>query len=409
MISFQDADKKCRRKRTKTTHCDDVTKSPVPVDEHDDTCNIPRVAPTCDEDDHVVCDESTTQDGSTKCANDEGKVCCKVLEANADAWSACNGKCAYAHRTRIETKCGASLTVAEDAFCHTGNDPCTCKDSSVVTMSKYDCKNVENAFCVEKSDGSWSIVKRQCKVKDEYKNKVSCEVFEEDEPCEVAECKGGITTNCCRQYACEVTNGHNCNQVSRKCFDQFAVAIPTLTEEQNCCATLPPCDATQIANVCPTCDSTFPECLRDPKNLICASANVECAHDPDQCQCGEFDCKADHFEIPEITNAKLESAYVDLPEKLNGDHLLFFLDMNGDNFNRSDCSFNFDRTNPDESLNISVSFEAARKCNAVEIATQDETKFTVNLFVDGIKSDHSVVGTHTKFAEVKYLKIFRVL
>ena len=351
-------------------------------------------------DGHVVCDETTTQDGSTKCANDAGKVCCKVSEVKADLWSDCVGKCAYAHRTRIETKCGASASVAEDAFCHTGNDPCVCKDMSVVTISKYDCKEVEDAICVKKSDGSGSIVKRQCKVKDEFKNKVSCEVFEEEEPCEVAECKGGLTTNCCRQYACEVTNGHDCNQVSRKCFDRFGVAIPALTEEQNCCDTLPPCDTTQIATVCPACDSTFPECLRDPKNMICVSDDVECAHDPDQCQCGEFDCDADHFDIPELTNAGLESAYVDLPQKLYGDQLVFFLGLTGENFNRSECSFNFDRTNPDESLNISVSFEAARKCNAVEIATQDETKFTVNLFVDSITSDHQHVGTHTKFAEI---------
>ena len=349
----------------------------------------------------LVCDTSTDENGSILCLNHDGTQCCHVHN-QTPAWGVCptTGKCAYAKRTAIVTECGSKKVIDQDEFCKTGLSPCTC--AANIESTHYDCTTVDNAPCVPDTEHAGLYVVEQCKILDEFKGlePAECNIYEVVEPCVVKDCSDSITSNCCESIQCAHENGQSCEQPSRKCYDTHGNEMPSETTMQDCCDGLPVCTEEQVRDICSACDSTFPNCLDDPDNLICTSGSIKCTHDPSSCQCGDFECGTDSFSLPVITNDVLNQMHLDLPDVLYSSKLRFFLGQDGTNWNDSNCYHMFDRNDADVELKVKYAYSDAKLCDATEIKRNEKSIFQISIMVDGYKVNHMTLGTHTQFAQV---------
>jgi len=363
--------------------------------------------------DAIVCDSNTVDNNSVLCLNNDGSQCCKVGN-ETPVWGACptTGKCAYAKRTAIVTECGSKKVIEQEEFCKTGMSPCTCTsdEDDNYEPTHYKCTIVENAPCVPDKEQGLYVVE-QCKILDKFKGlgPAECNIFEVVERCEVKECSESITSNCCEARQCVHDNDQPCEQPIRKCYDTHGNEMPSETSMQDCCDGLPVCTEEQVRDICSACDSTFPNCLDDPDNLICTDGNIKCTHDPSSCQCGDFECGADSFSLPVITNDVLNQMHLDLPDVLYSSKLRFFLGQDGTNWNDSNCYHMFDRNDADVELKVKYAYSDAKLCDATEIKRNEKSIFQISIMVDGYKVNHMTLGTHTQFAQVtsfSYLRKF---
>lgn len=348
-----------------------------------------------------VCDPQTDDGFSEVCLQNDGLKCCHQIKESESPWSPCVGQCAYAHETRVVDQCGASHTESNDDFCNTGNQPCKCESIAFEynIASKYNCVDIPTATCVpavvllEDDIFDGTIVSKQCTIKDEFKDNTDCKIFEQESKCKVQQCSKSVRSNCCENITCGLTTGLDCNQASRKCYDSIGSELLAFRESQDCCVDYPVCSPEEVKAHCPACDSTFPKCLDDPEKIMCTSGDIKCVHDPSSCQCGNFECGSDSFELPLITNQVLEDMHLNLPDVLYTPKLRFFLESNWD---KSFCYHVFDRNEEGEAMKFKYTYTQAEQCGSHKVGD----KFEIQIFVDSNKVDHLTLATHTLFARV---------